>query len=184
MRAPATHDRLRLSRWSAVAALLVTALLTACAAGDEPSSTEPGTSPPGSSPPGTSSPGTGPPDASPTDEGPPAADEPPAPVADDVPPLPAEVDPSVSAVVDAAVADLAARLDVAADSVEVLAAQPVTWPDSALGCPQEGMAYAQVLTDGAAVELSVDGTRYRYHAGDDGGEPFPCEEPTAPVDMG
>lgn len=174
MRAPASQQRRRPALRSAVPALLVALLLAGCAGSEEaPAGPEPSSVPPQTSPPA-------PPARTPAEE-PSAGEEAPAGVAADVPPLPADVDPAVSSVVDAAVADLSGRLGVASGTVEVLGARPVTWPDASLGCPEEGMAYAQVLTEGAAVELSVGGTRYRYHAGDDG-DPFPCEEPTAPVD--
>src|SRR5690606_1684922 len=39
---------------------------------------------------------------------------------------------------DAAVADLAARLDVEPADVAVVSVEAVTWRDSSLGCPQEG----------------------------------------------
>jgi hypothetical protein len=77
-------------------------------------------------------------------------------------------------VTDKAVLDLAARLKVSEDSVIVVAAEAVTWPDGSLGCPQPGMFYTQALVDGSRVLLEVDGRTYVYHAGRDG-EPFLCE---------
>ena len=41
--------------------------------------------------------------------------------------------------------------------------EPVTWPNGGLGCPQEGMAYAEVLVGGSRVTLEADGQSYTYH---------------------
>jgi hypothetical protein len=73
-------------------------------------------------------------------------------------------------------ADLAERLGVAVDDVTVVSSEEVTWPDSSLGCPQPGMMYAQVLTDGSRMLLSAGGRTYEYHSGGQGA-PFLCETP-------
>lgn len=78
-----------------------------------------------------------------------------------------------SDLVDAAVADLAARLGVGEGEIEVLRVEDFTWPDASLGCPQEGKAYAQVMVDGSRVLLQNGERVYDYHAGDDG-EIFFC----------
>jgi len=92
-----------------------------------------------------------------------------------------DVDPGLSPWVDDASAELAARLGIDVDEVEVSAAVLVVWPDASLGCPEPDMAYATVLTDGAVIELGVGGAVYRYHAGGST-EPFLCPRPidTAP----
>lgn len=84
---------------------------------------------------------------------------------------------------DVAVADLAERLGVAPDAVTLVSVDAVTWRDSSIGCPQRGMAYLQVLTEGVRIVLEVDGTRYRYHAGG-GREPFYCTTPEEPLSVG
>lgn len=76
--------------------------------------------------------------------------------------------------------DLADRLGVDVDDVEVTRVEEVTWRDASLGCPQPGMAYAQVLTNGTLVVLEVDGTTYEYHAGGPRA-PFLCVNPQAPL---
>ncbi len=73
-------------------------------------------------------------------------------------------------------ADLAERLGVAVDDVTVVSSEEVTWPDSSLGCPQPGMMYAQVLTDGSRMLLSAGGRTYEYHSGGQRA-PFLCETP-------
>lgn len=40
-------------------------------------------------------------------------------------------------------------------SIEVSAAERVTWSDGSLGCPEEGMVYTQALVDGYWIVLST-----------------------------
>ena len=69
--------------------------------------------------------------------------------------------------------DLASRLGVDPSEVEVASRAEVDWPDASLGCPQPGMRYKQVVTNGTLTILTIDGREYRYHAG--GGRlPFLC----------
>ncbi|MDT0166757.1 hypothetical protein Q9R32_14475 [Actinotalea sp. AC32] len=79
-----------------------------------------------------------------------------------------------------AVADLAARLDVAPEQITVVRADAVTWRDGSMGCPRPGMSYTQALVEGTLVVLEVDGRRYEYHSGGRRA-PFLCESPEAPV---
>jgi hypothetical protein len=87
------------------------------------------------------------------------------------------IDPNLQSLVDRAVADLAQRLRVRADDIGVVAAYLVVWPDTSLGCPQPGMQYLQVLTDGSVIVLSAGGATYRYHTGGEQYEPFLCTTP-------
>jgi pyruvate/2-oxoglutarate dehydrogenase complex dihydrolipoamide acyltransferase (E2) component len=79
----------------------------------------------------------------------------------------------------AAARDLAERLGVDEKDVRMLRSVEVTWPDGSVGCPVPGMSYAQVLTDGTLVELSVGGVRYEYHSGGGRGL-FLCRNPQRP----
>ena len=76
-------------------------------------------------------------------------------------------------IVAPAKSDLATRLGVDPDELEVVSAETVTWPDGSLGCPEPGMSYTQALVDGSKVVLGHDDRVYVYHAGADG-EPFLC----------
>jgi hypothetical protein len=69
--------------------------------------------------------------------------------------------------VDLAMADLASTLGLSVDQVTPLAVEAHTFPDTSLGVPQEGMMYAQVLTDGWIITLGAEGGTYTYHAADD-----------------
>jgi hypothetical protein len=82
--------------------------------------------------------------------------------------------------IDKAIADLAQWLSIPATQIKVVEATLVVWPDSSLGCPQPGMAYAQVLTPGYLILLEADGKLYEYHANRDTYVIF-CENPSPPV---
>ncbi|PWH14196.1 MAG: hypothetical protein DDG58_12935 [Ardenticatenia bacterium] len=77
--------------------------------------------------------------------------------------LPAEIDPEARAAVQLAIEDLVQRAAVTRSAVHVLRAQAVEWPDTSLGCPKEGMMYAQVITPGFLILLSAEGRVYEYH---------------------
>lgn len=84
-------------------------------------------------------------------------------------------DDPVAQMAEQAKADLANRLQIDPAAIEIVAAEPVTWPDGSLGCPQPGQFYTQALVDGSRAILGIGGrTRiYVYHAGSDG-QPFLC----------
>jgi hypothetical protein len=67
-------------------------------------------------------------------------------------------------IVDLASGDLAQTLSLAPNAVEVVSVESVDWPDAGLGCPQPGMAYAQVVTPGLRITLQAEGWTYTYHA--------------------
>jgi hypothetical protein len=76
-----------------------------------------------------------------------------------------------------AIADLAERLGVPPEEIEVVRVEEVVWRDGSLGCPEPGMHYTQALVDGSRIVLSAGGRAYEYHAG--GSQtPFLCERPT------
>jgi hypothetical protein len=69
--------------------------------------------------------------------------------------------------------DLAERLGVEPEEIEVVTAERVTWPDGSLGCPEPGMSYTQALVEGSKVVLGHGERVYLYHAGTDE-QPFLC----------
>lgn len=71
--------------------------------------------------------------------------------------------PDSSIPVEAARADLAQRLGVSTDRIEVVSVERVEWPDACLGAARTGEACAQVITPGYRVVLAVDGVEYVYH---------------------
>lgn len=72
-------------------------------------------------------------------------------------------DPLLARAIAQAQADLLRRLGPSALAVTIKEAQAVEWPDGALGCPQPGMLYPQVITPGFLVVLETGGQTYRYH---------------------
>jgi len=91
------------------------------------------------------------------------------------PPSSGVIEPSLAPFVAAAIDDLATRLGVEPAGIEVDTAEFVVWSDRSLGCPQPGMAYAQVPTDGSRIVLVHDGDLYTYHTGGTVPVPFLCE---------
>ena len=70
--------------------------------------------------------------------------------------------------------DLARRLSLSLTQITLVEARAVVWLDASIGCPQPGMAYAQVPEDGALIVLEAEGKRYEYHNGGKRGL-FLCE---------
>ena len=87
-----------------------------------------------------------------------------------------DIDPGLQPFITMAIDDLAARLDVDPAEITPLSGVLVVWSDSALGCPQPGMQYAQVPVDGSVIELGAGGRAYRYHTGGST-TPFLCDQP-------
>jgi hypothetical protein len=82
-------------------------------------------------------------------------------------------------VIEAAVADAAARAGVDPGEVTIVSAEAVTFPDGGLGCPEPGMMYTQVLTPGYRVVVEAGGREYDYRSGAKGGTVRWCENPPA-----
>jgi hypothetical protein len=85
------------------------------------------------------------------------------------------VSPGLQGFVSQAMADLAERLEVGVEQIEVVEAKAVVWPDGGLGCSQPGVVYTQVQREGALIRLRVENRVYNYHSG--GGALFLCERP-------
>ena len=67
-------------------------------------------------------------------------------------------------VVEQAKKDLARRKGIDKKDIAVVKAEAVEWPDTSLGCPEEGMMYAQVITPGYKIFLSYEEKIYEYHS--------------------
>lgn len=90
-------------------------------------------------------------------------------------PIPTPIDPGMQSLVKFAQEDLSRRQGIATSQIELISAEPVTWPDGGLGCPQPGMLYPQVQVDGVLIRLRARGNVYEYHSGG-GKPPFLCEK--------
>ena len=104
----------------------------------------------------------------PTSTSNPAPSEPP--IATATPTAPPVVDPNPTPTIASLPVPVQAAVDKAADIhnispelITVLSFTERQWPSTALGCPQPGHSYAQIVTPGYQVELDVTGRRYTYH---------------------
>jgi hypothetical protein len=93
----------------------------------------------------------------------------------EAPPTPPEkAGPDLAAIVEAARKDLAERLSVDVEGIDVVESRSIVWRDGSLGCPEPGMMYTEALQDGALVKLRYGSKVYSYHSGGSRG-PFLCE---------
>lgn len=91
-------------------------------------------------------------------------------------PGPAQPENPLAAQAQSAANLLAARLSIDPARITVAAAEHVTWPNGAAGCPRQGMSYTQALIDGYRIVLRADGVEHHYH-GVKNSEPFYCARP-------
>lgn len=96
---------------------------------------------------------------------------------------PADLPANLQDVVNQAISELAEKLGISSDEINLISAQAVVWSDSSLGCPQPDMNYLMVLTDGYRIVLTVDDEPYYYHANQRGYGLF-CENPSPPYSEG
>jgi len=82
-------------------------------------------------------------------------------------------------ILDAVLADAASRTGVPVADITVVTTKAVTWPNGALGCPQPGSAYTDMIVSGYQVVVEADGKRLDYRVGS-GGTPILCENPPGP----
>lgn len=85
--------------------------------------------------------------------------------------------------VQAAVADLAQRRQVAVEEVTVAGHAEVTWSDGSIGCPQKGMQYTMALVPGEQLILQVGDTYASYHKGRQAAFSY-CANPKPPTSGG
>ena len=80
-----------------------------------------------------------------------------------------------AAAIDAARRDAAQRLNTTPDSLQVDDVEARQWGDRSLGCPRQGVLYAQIVTPGYLIVLSSGSRRLEYHTDDRGMAVF-CQE--------
>ncbi|MGD8586020.1 MAG: hypothetical protein PVH65_09390 [Chloroflexota bacterium] len=98
------------------------------------------------------------------------------PMPDDATAVPPD-DPRALALIDKATTDLAQRTGVPEEEIVLAEFRYVTWPNTSLGCPEPGMAYADMLVDGYLIMLRAGLGVYSYHGAVDS-SPFLCERTT------
>lgn len=86
---------------------------------------------------------------------------PPPPGADPAAIVPADV-------LEKVLTDAAGRTGVSRASVSAVSARAQTWNDGSLGCPEPGMAYTQVLTEGYQIMVSAAGRTLDYRTSSQG----------------
>ena len=69
---------------------------------------------------------------------------------------------------------LAAELDVDERDLALVGSETVEWSDASLGCPQEGYAYAQVVTPGYRLVFGFAGASRAVHTNADGSHIVIC----------
>jgi hypothetical protein len=70
---------------------------------------------------------------------------------------------NIPAPVQTAIEAAAADAGVPTGEVGLISFEEVEWNDTALGCPEPGGMYAQVITSGFDVRLLIDGNEREYH---------------------
>jgi len=65
---------------------------------------------------------------------------------------------------NAIIADLAKQEQLRPGAISLVSAEPVTWPDGALGCPRPGEIYTHAEVPGYGVVLQAAGREYGYRA--------------------
>jgi hypothetical protein len=80
---------------------------------------------------------------------------------------PSPIDPGLQGLIDRIKEDLAGRLAIPADAIEVAELTEVEWSDSSLDCPQPDMSYLPVITPGYRIVLSANDQAYEYHSNRD-----------------
>ncbi|MBN2044422.1 MAG: hypothetical protein JW757_05320 [Anaerolineales bacterium] len=96
------------------------------------------------------------------------------------PTTPSQASQGLKDLIERAEQDLASRLSIDATEISVVEAREVVWSNSSLGCPQPGMAYADVLTPGYLIVLQAKNFNFEYHAST-GTELIFCQNPEPPA---
>jgi hypothetical protein len=102
----------------------------------------------------------------------------------DITPMPTFIstpsDAGLQKLIEKARTDLAQRLSVSMEDIILLEATSVTWPDSSLGCAQEGLMYLPALTPGYLIRLAALEREYEYHSDQDSLIVY-CVSPSPPL---
>ena len=71
---------------------------------------------------------------------------------------------------------LISNLGVNSDEVRVVSAEQVEWPSSALGCPEQGVAYLAVIVSGWKFTLAHGDQTFEFHSDESGSNVVDCTE--------
>ena len=87
--------------------------------------------------------------------------------------LPPSTDMSIPGDIDTAARQLLAE-EVGEGDFMLVSSERMQWFDASLGCPKEGMMYAQVITPGYKLAFDFAGTSYAVHSNSDGSHIVIC----------
>ena len=96
------------------------------------------------------------------------------------PSLPTPADAGLQNLIERIKEDLATRLAISVEAIEIAEAVAVEWSDSSLDCPQPGMSYLPVITPGYRILLRANDQAYEYHSNRDSYFVF-CENRIPPI---
>ncbi len=74
-----------------------------------------------------------------------------------------EIPPAARSVVETVTTQAAESTGTPVDQITVTLVEAREWPDASLGCPEAGGFYAQVITPGYLIRVTVDGETLEYH---------------------
>lgn len=89
-----------------------------------------------------------------------------------------EINPTVTPVPEAVtlvIERTAADYGISTLEVVLLAYESATWSSTALGCPEQGRSYPQIVTSGYEVMMSLPGELALYHVDESGSTIVECE---------
>jgi len=89
--------------------------------------------------------------------------------------FPRQLSAENKATADLAVSTLSKQLSLSPANISVIHVSNTNWPDSSLGCPQQGAQYLQVVTRGSLVLLRTNKRAYRIHIGNN--RAIICDKP-------
>ena len=69
---------------------------------------------------------------------------------------------------------LAGQFAVSQSALIMTTSEKTEWPDSSLGCPEEGQLYAQAIVPGYNVSIEYEGSTYQIHTNSDGSQVVTC----------
>ena len=89
-------------------------------------------------------------------------------------------DNNTAPAVSAAKSALAEKLNISVDTIQLMGAKPVQWPDTCLGVQTTGVMCAFHVVDGYRIILSVNNQTYEAHSNLDGSQIVLVPGPVSP----
>ena len=94
--------------------------------------------------------------------------------------IPTPADSGLQKLIEKVKTDLAQRLSVSANQINLVEFLEVEWPDSSLGCPDPSLMYTQVITPGYLIRLQAIGRVFEFHT-NKRDQIIYCDNPAAPL---